>query len=246
MVKSLFYFSLSLLFISLTASGQIVSSDTSFIHESYKNADNEYKHRILFQSFIYNGQEYVDYDLKINGDPYFEDEYYEKGTLTFDGRFFDSIDLKYDINKQLLILRYYDNRGYKKDIILQNEKIEAFDLFGHHFIHIRDTSDYKDLEPGLYDILYKQDFTILSKRKKIYVEEIEGRIIKKNFYIKDQFYVDKGNQIYTVKNKRSCLNVFNDRKKELQKYIKRGFLDFKNDFEGSLLSVANYYSSITQ
>jgi len=232
-------------FFSSAARSQVAVSEGAFLNAALKNAEREYISRIGFQSLIYNGIEYVDYDNRINGHPYFNSEYYETGSLIYDGMQYDSIYMKYDVVKQLLVLRYYDEKGYKQDIALRKDNINEFNLMGHHFIHMKDSAEALQLDPGFYDILYDRDFSILCRREKEYVEELEDRALKKNFYTRDHFFILKDGNVSEVKNKRTTLKAFYLKKKELKKFISRNPFDFKNDFENSLLQVVKYHETIT-
>lgn len=246
MLKLFFYISFIVVCFSPTARSQVAASEANFLNVALKNADQEYISRIGFQSLIYNGIEYVDYDNRINGHPYFNSEYYEIGSLIYDSMSYDSIYMKYDVVKQLLVLRYYDEKGYKQDIALRKDNIDEFNLMGHHFIQMKDSAEAVQLDPGFYDILYDRDFSILCRREKEYVEELEDRALKKNFYTRDHFFILNDGEISEVKNKRSTLKTFYLKKKELKKFIKQTPFDFKNDFENSLLQVVKYYETLTE
>ncbi len=247
MKKLFFYFKICLLVFSASQalSQTSESSGREFLSHAYKNAVGQYEDFIGSSSQIFNGDEYVEYDYRINGYPCFDAEFYSMGWIVYNDMLFDSVELKYDVYKQQVVIQHYDGKGYSKDLILANEWIKEFFYEGHYFVKIEENLAIRsDLDDGFYEILYDGKTETISKRIKLYNEVIDDQKIKKEFITKDKFYLLHNDQFHHIKNKRSLLNTLVDRKREVKKFIKRNKLKFRKELENSLLQVSRYYDTL--
>ena len=225
--------------------GQEDPENTAFVARSLINAKNLYERYIGPQAGIFNGTDYVDYDNRINGHPYFESEYHSIGTINYFNQEYDSVFFKYDIHKNLVVVEYYDHAGLGKDLALLTDHVNGFTVQGHEFIKIDKDSNYPSLKEGLYDNLFTSDsLQILVSRKKILNEEISGLIMKREFLLNDKYFILKDSSVNRVYNKRSVLKTLGDHKKELQKFIRQYAINFKSNFENSLLKTTKFYSNL--
>jgi hypothetical protein len=55
----------------------------------------------------------------------------------------------------------------------------------------------------------------------------------------------KDNVYYRIRRRKDILQVLEDRKKELKKYIKANLLLFRKEPEKTLVSIAKYYQNLT-
>jgi hypothetical protein len=49
---------------------------------------------------------------------------------------------------------------------------------------------------------------------------------------------------YTFKNERSLLKILNDKKKEIQQYLKKNGIRYKDDPERSMIMAVEYYNRL--
>ncbi|MEP6845466.1 MAG: hypothetical protein ABI861_05660, partial [Panacibacter sp.] len=60
------------------------------------------------------------------------------------------------------------------------------------------------------------------------------------------FYLQKNNTFFTITSKRTLLGVLNDRKKEIQEFIKKNKLDIRKDKDNALSKIAAHYDEISK
>jgi len=213
--------------------------------EAYENALNIYNDVIGRNSMIYTGGDYYYVHSGIKGHPFFIDNYWEYGTILYDGERYDSIQVKYDIFKDLLIVRHFGKDGYLVPIVLYSPKVKEFTLMDHHFIYILEDT-LSDFKSGFFDLLYDgEKVKALSKRRK---KEIKGQNIvtqlEKEYSLKDKYYIKSGDKYYPANSKSSVLKILSDRKSEVKMFIKKNKSRFRNNYERQLIEVAQYYDSI--
>jgi hypothetical protein len=222
--------------------GYLVYSSAS---EGLTNAENLYKTTIGRNSRIFTGSYYYDKNyLGIGGHPFFLNNYWNEGTVTYEGQQYDSISFRYDIYRDLLLIKYIDKNGYVAPIQLQSSKVAEFRVMGHHFIRIKEDT-LSGIKTGFLDLLYNgQIAKVLAKRRKEVSRTQIGDNMVKGYFVNDKFYIKKDQNYYIVKGKKSLLEVLSDKKDEIKAFLKANKALFKDDHERRLVDTVEYYTSI--
>ena len=218
----------------------------AFLSDAKASARSSYDNLIKDQLALFNGVEYVKYDLGFRGNPFFLDDYYAEGTIEYDGKVYHKIPLKYDIVQDKVLVEYFNQAGYGRGLILENHKVTAFTYEEHQFVKINSDNPVGSLKEGFYDILLDDKISIYASRKKQINKAVKNRQMRIRFEVLDQFFVELADNTYKVSNKSSLLQLFDDHKKELKQYIKANRLDLKRDFEASLIYVTQQYINLRQ
>lgn len=193
------------------------------------------------QAPVYNGNEYIEYAYSLQeGHPFFKSSVFTKGDIYFDGMMFLGVPMLYDLIKDQVIIRDFHNI-YK--INLPADKVQQFILSDHVFVRIAG-NNLNGVNTGFYEQLYKGKIGLYVKRKKEIIEkkgyqEIENVVVSMNNY-----YVMKKDVYYTFKNERSLLKILNDKKKEIQQYLKKNGIRYKDDPERSMIMAVEYYNRL--
>jgi hypothetical protein len=229
-------------FICKTANAQELESAQA--QKAFENAVKVYDSYLGKNTFLYVGSSYVAPYSGIKGHQFFIDDYWEQGDIVYDKVNFDSIYIKYDVYKDILIIENFGLNGLPSHMKLYGPKVTSFRLHGYNFIRLQDDTQ-SNMKEGYYNILYDgTSIQAFAKRKKDLVTSNEINTIKEMFVEKDRFYIKKDGKFYQVKNNRSIKKVLGDRKKEVQTYIKSNNIYFKWDPDGQLIEVAKYYDSL--
>ena len=216
------------------------STDVAFV-----NAVNMYNNTIGRNSMIYTGGVYYDSQRGIKGHPFFMNDNWEIGTIVYEGQQYDSIEIKYDILRDLLLVKNVDKRGFIQPMQLYSLKVEEFNVMGHHFMNIGEDT-LSNFKTGFYDVLANGDKAkVLAKRRKKINETQSIGKLEKEYVINDIRYIKSGQEYYMVKGKNAILKVLSDRKNEINAFIRKNKARFKNDHERQLIEVVEYYNSIS-
>ena len=218
----------------------------AFLTDAKASAISSYDNLIKDQLALFNGVEYVKYDLGFSGHPFFLDDYYAEGTIEYDDMVYHNIPLKYDVVEDKVLVEYYNQAGYLRGLILEYHKVSAFTYEGHQFVKINAGNPVGSLKEGFYDMLLDGEVSIYASRKKQIDKVVKNGKMSIKFVDLDQFFVELADNTYKVSNKSTLLQLFEDHKKELKQYIKANRLDLKQDFEASLISVTQQYIRLKQ
>jgi hypothetical protein len=195
-------------------------------------------------SHLYNGSEYVDYDHYIDGHQYFGSDEWEEGTIHYDGTLYRQVPLLYDVRYDQVIT---ENLAGPLRIRLVAEKVRYFTLLGHTFVRIvADSTTQGGMRTGFYDQLYDGRVQVLVKRVKLIHEQIASGQVDRDFYERNRYFLRKNGHFYSVKGKGSVLSVFDDRKRELQKFLREQKIRYKRDPESAMVQLARHYDALNK
>ncbi len=246
-VTRLTVFLIALLFLSGSAPSafsQSVPTDSALVQQSVQQVYARYRTAMHLHSHLYNGSEYVDYDHYIDGHQYFQSDEWEEGTIHYDGTLYPRVPLLYDVRYDQVIT---ENLAGPLRIRLVAEKVQYFTLLGHTFVRIvADSTTQGGVRTGFYDRLYDGRVQVLAKRIKLVHEQISSGQVDRDFYERNRYFVRKDGQFYPVKGKGSVLAVFDDRKKELQKFLREQKIRYKRNPESTMVLLARQYDALTK
>jgi hypothetical protein len=202
-----------------------------------------YDHFSADNAPVYNGIEYIYYNFKMEGDPYFITGDFSKGWVNYSGRKYDSLSVMYDVARNQVVILGYDQ---KSRIVLQNEFVDSFGLLGHTFIKLKEDHQQNLYNTGFYDMLYNGKVQFVARRIKAMNMKIEGMVVVRPFYVKDRFYVHKDGLYYLVNRRKDVYHLFDDKIHEIKKLMRKQHLKIRRkNFEQATTKVTALYDQLT-
>lgn len=188
---------------------------------------------------LYSGVEYVGHQVPMQGHPFFLTREWQRGRILFDGILYQDVPMLYDVAADVLVIGYAEETDPIVKLTLVPDKVTSFTLPQHRFVHLQDSSG--SLKAGFYEQLYQGKAQVVAKRSKNTLMR-PGSVA---FYDADKLYLYKDGRYHAVKSKGSVLNVFKDRKKELTAYLRGLNINFNEQRERALVSLAQRYDQLT-
>jgi hypothetical protein len=227
------------------AKAQTAQEDSIFYQTAITNTLSIYKKQLGDQSPIYNGSRYSPTGFIFqSGSPYFISDTFNEGSVVYDDILFDSVYLLYEDMRELLVSR---NTNYLLQLV--NQRVSSFIISGHSFVRLTSDSFKTDVpKAGYYEILYPGRSQLLKKTLKNIIEEpsvYENTVIRQ-IEETENYYIRMGGSYQRVKSKSELLALMHDHQKEIQKYIKKVKLNFRNNREDLLIRTAEYYDQIAK
>ena len=233
-----------LLVLSLSnyAVGQTARVDSSFVQMAKSQAIDLYERSLKPQSHVYEGNQYINHDPRIEVHPYYVVDSIQIGSVDYNGVQFRNVGMLYDINRDELVVQPPDG-GYR--LTLRTDKIAGFSLGTHQFARIVGDS-VAGIRTGFYEIIYNGTVKALAKRLKTVYEDISSGAYKADYLQKDSFVIQKGGLFYEVKTKKSVLDLFPDQAKVLKKFVRANRLKFKDEQrEQTIIRITQRYDELT-
>ena len=167
-----------------------------------------------------NGAFYFNTFKTINTHQYYNTNKYSIGNLVYENQFYNTVNLKYDSHKDLLVFKPYgesENFG----IILIKDKISTFNLNKKKFVNLSliTKDSIKNIKGYYEENLCSKKFTFYIKHKKDRREFIKNQIIYTDFEIYNEFLILTDQKTYhTIKSKKDITNLFPAYKQEINTF----------------------------
>ena len=176
---------------------------------------------------LFNGFQYYKRYVQYKGDPFFPEDSFYEGSLSYKGLQYDHVQLKYDCYSQNLILEYTDNNKIYDQLLLQSMHIDSFWLEAYRFQKL---SLFSEEEPMIYQILNSGTITCYVHWKTILTS------ISYNFEYTHEFsapigeiYIKYRGQIKPIVNKNSFISLFPESlHQEIKKYFRQQRFSFRS------------------
>ncbi|PWJ60262.1 hypothetical protein CLV98_101443 [Dyadobacter jejuensis] len=199
-----------------------------------------YKEATRYSQNLYNGRIYYWYDYRSEEHQFFQVPDWSVGGVHYDGQTFDSIQIKYDIFKDQVVIHHLNG----DHMLLQTSKIDRFRVHDHTFLHLTSGKDLPAFMPtGFYDQRYTGPTALLIRRKKDRQEKIVDKRVISLYPIKDAYYVKIGGEYHQVRSKKSVLRLFPGEERAMRRALRANQIQYRKDREeGILLMIKNYDS----
>jgi len=176
---------------------------------------------------------------------YLKDKIYQ-ANLHFDGNTYKNVSLKYDLYNQKIVLYQDYNSSKYRFIELNINLVDSFELIDensnvHYFLP---QSAFKNLNSNIkfVELIYKNKICYIVGRKKTFTELAQE--LKNKFYEKNSNYIIIHNNLILIDSKGDILNVFEDHKKDIKRFIRRNKIKIKEIKSTDLLRIIKYYESL--
>jgi hypothetical protein len=228
-----------------TVHAQSLQQDSIFYQTALANTISIYYKQLGDQSQLLNGSHYASMGYNFRtGSAYFLSDSFNSGSLVYDGILFDSLSLLYEDLRQLLVAK-------RESYLLQfiNQRISSFIISGHHFIRLVADSTNKGLDKtGFYEILYPGGHIDLLKETAKNIIEVPSAYegILRYINASNSYYFKRDNAYVQIRSKKELFEFFGDRRKDLQRFIKKSRLNFRKDKENTLIQAAGFFDQISK
>jgi hypothetical protein len=219
-------------------------SDTAPRRIALQQVTAFYFNTIGESALIYNGNEVLEYSNKGESYPFYESDKFVMGSMISNGVYYDDIPLLYDlVHDKLIVLDF--NKIFKVEQI--SERIENFSLHGHGFVRLsQDSMNKSIITTGFYDRLYNgKSVALFVKRQKMVTEILKETQTELVFIARNNYFIRKNNNYYPVSDRGSVLNVFEDKKMVMEKFLKKNKIRFRKNPEYAMIRLAEYYDSLS-
>ncbi|WP_431122020.1 hypothetical protein [Flagellimonas flava] len=142
---------------------------------------------------------------------------YLKGYIVFDGETYFDVDMKYDLYEDELLLPLRSDAQVQL-LKLVKERISEFVIDGRRFIVVIHKGEGQAKVTSFYEMMSETPwFRLLKKHKKVGFTNYKKNLVRYKFVSKDAYYVNHGDHLTEIKNKKDILRIFPEAKSALNK-----------------------------
>ncbi len=194
--------------------------------------------------FLANGRYYFYKHKNYNGHPFFGNNVWEISNLFVNGKKFNDVKLKYDVESDQLILKTKYNLS-SVDIVLNDELVDSFNIQNHHFISSNQFEENTKLS-HYFEIIYKGNFLFLIKHSKILINDYyNSPPYGKYTGLNSIFYIYNKGSFKKLPNKNTFLNYFKPFKREIKKFLKKNKIKYRKTNVNQLHVLLKYCDRIS-
>lgn len=189
---------------------------------------------------LYNGPLYLGYDRHAQGHPFFLSDSLLQGSAEYDGIFFPSLGLSYDLVKDLVIIPDKQRSAWLQ---LLSEKLTIFTIGQHSFIYLApDSTVSNQPEKGFYELLYSGKARAFARHRKKVLNVGKAEENLSRYYQYEDWYLEMDNRFIAIHNQKSLLHAFGAGDKGLKAVLHSNNLNFKKDPAAAMIAAAKLLS----
>ena len=190
---------------------------------------------------LFNGIRYKEL-YRVNGDlhKFYKSPDFLIGDVIYQGQPYFDQQLKYDLYEDQIIVQLTSQSG-SSIMKLIKDQIDAFQIEGKQFYHLRDLEVYKSKEiiDDFYELMHEgKALRLFKKNKKIQNKVLEKKVVYYQFRAKDEYYLLYEDVFYPVKSKSDFLKIFPNNKKQINDYFASNKYLMKTDYDAFMLQAA--------
>lgn len=196
-------------------------------------------------SRIFSGSEYaIRYDRNV--DHQFLMDGWEEGRILFQGRWYNNLELKFDIVNDQVIFKYFDpSDGRMVMLRPAQERVNEFFITSRHFVRTS-PAEAPEISGGFYELIYDGPQKLLLKHSKTeFIDKSRGAPVL-GFLYKSKIYMVHEGAYYPIKGKGSLLKVLEDEKKALKAFAREQHMIWKTNPRRSAVLLLQRYTQIKQ
>jgi hypothetical protein len=174
--------------------------------------------------------------------PYLDTKQYREGTLCFDGRLYPRVMMRLNIYTDELVVLSPDSRF---SVVVPPERVDSAAFSSYTVFRNEPEQTQAGLpDRGYYVRLYNGAHTVWKREVKYTDRVTNGMDIEAIFVSRTRYYICKDGRCQNAGGKRSLLKLFAPKKKELNLFIKRQELNFRNAPDEAIVRLTTYYESL--
>ena len=224
----------------------LFGQDTNSIHQQISDVLSNAYQVYGPDEMLENGRLYIPDHPKAKGNPYLLDSEWMFTKLIVARDIFDSVQIKYNVNHEQIILK----KGNLKQeshipIILNNNFIDSFSAGDRYFVNLKTMPNIDDLN-GFGELIYKGRIIFFIKHHKEFLTQYS----QSNPYgvyskLNSDYYIINNGKLTPLNTKGAFLKYFEPQKKEIKKYIRQNKIRYHKATSPQLNELIKYCDEIS-
>jgi hypothetical protein len=191
---------------------------------------------------LFNGIKYFPEHPLARGFPfYMKDESLAAG-LVYSGRYYENLDMKYNLYTQEFILEYTDQYGGLQQLILNRAEIDS--VFMEESVFIK--NKYNDINQYFLQVIYEDTISCYFARKKEYRFYNTGINLGYEYSneLVTSFIVINGS-VHVFRNNPSFLKIFEEGKRDsIKKYMKENRIKVRKKRQAEMINLCRFCNKL--
>lgn len=193
---------------------------------------------------LVNGRTYLPVNTKASGHPYFETADFVKGTIFVKAKAFDNVDLKFNVEKNQLILHHRLTNGIPVQVIVTPALVDSFRINRHLFVNERHITA-PEVAKRFFKKIYAGNLGFYRKEIKLF-QPVFSRIHPNGKYSDTEisYLLVKDSQLHDIHSKRDFLKCYPGQEREIKQYMKQQSIKFKKASDDQFYNLLKFCDEI--
>jgi hypothetical protein len=192
---------------------------------------------------LISGIEYINLHIRSKGHKFLDEDKFCKGRVVIDTKVYKDVFLKYDIFNQQVLLLIEHPLGGNKQIILNNLRIDEFEIKGRIF--------HKYTFPGIgtffYQVIGNDEMACLYHFKKQEIPRAIDKYTLSEFSdVQKKSYLYWQSELYAFKSTRSFVRIFSDHQPQIKSFIRQNRFRVNRLNDAEMQQLISYCNSLTK
>jgi hypothetical protein len=216
--------------------------DSSLVAAATHTLAQRYAAGLGYESGLYNGPLYTDYvRAGTQGHRFFGTSAPQSASLTYGGRPYEGVPLRYDLIRDQLVLTAPTG---SQEMTLVSELVSGFVLDGHVFTRLEvDSSAGAPVRTGFYEVLVEGPARLVAAHHKTLQRRSSAGRVESEITASDAYFVEKNRRYYAVEKAGALLSLFPEHKAALRQYSRTNHLSFRPDARAQALAALVRYEA---
>ena len=192
---------------------------------------------------LINGIEYINLHIRSEGHKFLDENKFYEGRVVIDKKVYRNVFLKYDIFNQQVLLLIEHPLGGNKQIILNNLRINEFEINGRIF--------HKYTFPGtgtlFYQVIGNDEMACLYHFKKQEIPRAIDQYTLSEFTdVQKKSYLRWQSELHAFKGNRSFVAIFPDHQPQIKAFIRQNKFHVRKLDDSQMQRLISYCNSLTK
>lgn len=219
-----------------------LSAQDSLLLQKTERYAAGYLKTVVSYATIFSGNREQPLGFSTSNHPYFKEQDFTTGRLSYDGIIYPGVHLRWDLYKDQLIVLSPNNYN----IVLQSVNVNFFEIYGYHVFQLLPDGLAGCPSAGYYILLYSADNYFLLEKLTNSLQEENIKKYRYNFNLSSKFYLQKEDAYYKIQNRRTLLNCLETHRNELKHFMRSHHLRYKKDAEKTVLETIREHEKLSR
>lgn len=180
----------------------------------------------------------------IFGNPYYFDSEWKKGSVFINGVLFENLDLKYDIEKNMLAINFSTIHNSEYQIALNNEKIEYFYIGDRLFKPYPGSNQYDKMK--FCEVMTEGRISYYVLKTKFLNVSSEAQNNAYQYKIETKQFLIKDSLVFNFKNRRDLFKLVPENKTAIKKFKREKGHFFLQKYISDRSEIVSYSNSLVK
>jgi len=195
---------------------------------------------------LVNGKLYIPTHPRAEGNPYFQEDNWDSGSIIIKGKTFTNFLFIYNVEIDRVIIESRDINENKIAVLLNQDFVDGFMIGDHEFINLKQLKTSNTLK-GYAELIYRSGLTMVIAHKKTLLKQYsQSNPFGSYSGLVSEKFIQEGDQLVKLPTKGSFLDYYSPFRAQLKKYFRTKNLRYKKATKNELAKLMEFCDGLVE